>query len=642
MKSSASRLEFGVFVLIPGEHLLLRAGEPVRLAPKDFELLVTLVEREGSLVPKDELLRLLWPDTFVEDGNLTKHVSTLRKALGDGEGAARLIETVPRIGFRFVAPVRRVIEAAETGPVAQAAPNAVAVAEPATRPRRWRVAVGSGAALLAVVVALAAIGWRQPDPPRRHWQALAVLPFETLGGGDAEPDPLGIGLADGIITRLSGQRVLLVRSTSAVRAYAGVAQRDVRSIGRTLDADVVLEGHIRRGGDTVRVTVQLTEIEAGAPVWAQTFDQPSSELFKLEDAIAERVAAALRLQLAAVEQERLRRRYTANGAAYQAYLSGRAAMLGYTRAGAQTALSHFERALALDPEYVLARAGLAMVSADMYLRYTTESESQGWGERAEREAAEALALDPDLAEAHVARAAVLRKREFDWTGTIETSRRAITLNPNLDQPHLFAAAAFYHLGLMDQSRTELDRGRAVRGSDVVEPLRIEALIALFSGDFSVARQRLEDVSRKSSRVIGNAYLALAFYYTGEVARARRMLEELASDPSASTASRSGAALASVLAASGEVSAARAVLVRVESSAYRDHHVAYNLGTAFAQLGDATQSLRWLRSAAETGFPCAIFYQRDPLLAPLRTHPGFTALVSELSARRDATASRYAQ
>jgi len=143
-------------------------------------------------------------------------------------------------------------------------------------------------------------------------------------------------------------------------------------------------------------------------------------------------------------------------------------------------------------------------------------------------------------------------------------------------------------------------------------------------------------------VIGNAYLALAFYYTGEVARARRMLEELASDPSASTASRSGAALASVLAASGEVSAARAALARVEGSAYRDHHVAYNLGTAFAQLGDATQSLRWLRSAAETGFPCAIFYQRDPLLAPLRNHPEFTALVSELSARRDATASRYAQ
>jgi len=373
MKSGAPRLEFGVFVLIPSEHVLLRVGEPVRLAPKDFDLLVALVERAGSLVPKDELLRLLWPDAFVEEGNLTKHVSTLRKALGDAEGPGRLIETVPRVGFRFVAPVRRIREATDTEPVVKAAaPDVTSATRPAVQ-QRWLVVIGGAAAILAVTLAVAVIVRRRTDPPRRDWHALAVLPFDTLGAHDALPDALGVGLADGIITRLSSQRVLSVRPTSTVGSYVGATRPDARSVGRALDADVVLEGHIQRGGDTVRVTVQLTDVEAGAPVWAQTFDQPSSELFKLEDAIAERVAAALRLQLAAAEQERLRRRYTDNGAAYEAYLLGREAMLRYTPEGAQTALSHFERALVLDPRYVLARAGAAMASADMYLRYATES-----------------------------------------------------------------------------------------------------------------------------------------------------------------------------------------------------------------------------------------------------------------------------
>lgn len=650
MKSAHVRFEFGDFRLAPDEHELRRAGEPVRLTRKDFELLVALVEREGRLARKDELLQRLWPDAFVEEGNLTKHVSTLRKALGEGHGSGPFIETVPRIGFRFVAPVRRVEHPEDLIPVvvpATADPPATSAAgageqETATsRSRRALVSLTAATMALAMIVAIA-MARRHPAPPQRDWRALAVLPFITLDARDSAPDPLGLGLADGIISRLSAQRLLPVRPTSAVRGYVAGSQPDARTVGRALDAGVLLEGHIQRGGDTVRVTAQLTEVNAAAPIWAETFDQPTSELFRLEDAIAERVAAALRLQLAAAEQERLRRRYTANAAAYVAYLAGREALLRYTPEGAAVAISHFERALVLDPQYVLARAGLAMASADMYLRFARDTEVQRWGERAERDAAEAIALDPDLAEAHTARAAVYRKREFDWEQAIAESGRATTLNPNLDQPHFFAAAAFYHLGLMEQATTELGRGRAVGGSDVVEPLRIEALIALFSGNVDIARQRLESVSRLSSRAIGDVYLALAYYYSRDVARARRMLAELAGEQSASTASRSGAVLAAVLAASGETSAARAALAQVTNHQYRDHHVAYGLGTAFAQLGEAAEALRWLRSAADTGFPCAIWYTRDPLLAPIRNDPGFLALVKELNARHDAAIAKYAR
>ena len=408
-------------------------------------------------------------------------------------------------------------------------------------------------------------------------------------------------------------------------------------IGRILHVDVILEGHIQHEGDTIRVTAQLIDLQSGSPVWAQTFDQRTGELFRLEDVIAQRVADALRLRLAA---QRLRRRYTENADAYAAYVEGRSELLRYTPGGARGAVAAFERALAFDPGYTLARAGLAMASADMYLRYAPERELQTWGDRAKREALAAIALDSDLAEAHQAHAAVSRKREFDWEETIAASRRALILNPNLDQPRYFLAAALYHQGLMAEALSEMHRGRQVGGSDRVEPLRIEGLVALFSGEFGQARQRLEEVSRQSSRAIGDTYLALAYYYSGDVARGRAMLEELAHEASASTSARSRVALAGLLAHDGDVQAARGLVDAVLAGAYRDHHVEYGIGAALAQLGDAHGAVEWLRRAADSGFPCVVWYERDPWLDPLRKVRAFRDLSADLTARRDAALARF--
>jgi DNA-binding winged helix-turn-helix (wHTH) protein/TolB-like protein len=625
MKSAA--WQFGPFLLEPSEHTLTRDGAPVRLAGKDYELLVALIERAGQLVRKEELLQRLWPNAFVEEGNLTKHVSMLRKALGDVGDAGRIIETIPKVGFRFVLPVTTVDQ---SGPVIPARP-----AMP-----RWYAAIAALLALGGISTAILRPWNRASVPVRHEWKALAVLPFTALEEPAASAGHLGIGLTDGIITRLSAQRLLAVRPTSVVRLYAAEYSSDVRSVGERLGVDVFLEGHIQRAADTIRVTVQLSDVERGAPIWGETFDEPSAELFRLEDAIADRVAAALRLQIGAAEQQRLRRRYTENAAAYEEYLAGRDGLLRYTPEGTRLAVAAFERALAVDPSYALARAGLATASADMYLRFAPTSEFQQWGDRATREAGAALALDPDLAEAHAARAAVLRKRDFDWEAAISESRRALTLNPNLDQPHLVQAAAFYHLGLMEQAQAELGSARRVGTADRVEPLRVEGLIALFSSDFTTARQRLEEVSHQSSRAIGDTYLALAYFYAGDRDRARRMLETLAMDPSASTAARSSAALAGILAASHDAAGARRVLTGVLKGGYRDHHVAYSIAAAYAQLGDARKAVQWLRASADTGFPCETWYVRDPLLEPLRRQAGFVQLMAELTTRQASASARY--
>jgi tetratricopeptide (TPR) repeat protein len=298
----------------------------------------------------------------------------------------------------------------------------------------------------------------------------------------------------------------------------------------------------------------------------------------------------------------------------------------------------FEGALRSDPQYALARAGLAMASADMYLRFAPAAEVEQWGVRAETEARAALDLDPDLAEAHLARAAVARKREFDWNETMAAGRRALALNPNLEQARFFVAGAYYHNGFMQEALLEMEKGRRLHGADVVEPIRIEALVALFSGNFAPARARLEDVSRLSSQSIGDTYLALSYYYTGSVDRGRAMLEELAKSRSASTSARAGAALASVMAAQGEAARARLLIDQTLKGEYRDHHVAYSLGAAYAQLGEHLAADRWLRTAADTGFPCLPFFERDPLLEPLRRRVEYKHLLDHVRERRESALS----
>jgi len=386
------------------------------------------------------------------------------------------------------------------------------------------------------------------------------------------------------------------------------------------------------------VLARLQDVDRGLIIWSDRVQVPVDDLFSAEDVIADRVITALRLRLAAAEQDRLHRRYTSNNDAYRDYLRGRASLVKYTPEGTRSAIASFEEALQRDPGYALARAGLAMASADMYLRFAPSDVVERWGERAETEARAALALDSDLAEAHLARAAVARKREFDWRGTVTSARRALVLNPNLEQARFFIAAAYYHHGYMDEALIEMEKGQNLHGADVIEPIRIDALVALFSGSFAPARARLEEVSRLSSQAIGDTYLALAYVYSGSIDRGVAMLQSLAYHRSASTAARASAALAGVLASQHHATEARHHIGRVLKGAYRDHHVAYSLGVAYAQLGEIDEAQRWLRTAVDTGFPCLTFFERDPLLDSLRQHAEFTTLLAYVRTRREASLS----
>ena len=619
------RCRFGIFEFDARTLELAKAGRAVPLRLQPLKLLALLLARPGELVLRDELTNALWDaDTFVDfEQGLNHAIRDLRAALGDAADVPRFIQTLPRRGYRFIAPVEwtpspglEPAASAAEQPAPAAAPAVPSAAEARSVARTSRLRWTAAFVLTALAASLAAyLGFRRGEAASVAVPAaLVVRPF-------AVPDDpaLGVGLANAISSRLGGQQALSVRSQ-----HSGA--------GPPAGATHALEGDVTRSGSDVAVTARLRDA-AGRTVWSERMHVRTDELFSLENVVAERVASALQLRLAAAEQERLRRRYTSNAAAYADYLRGRAALVKYTQPGTLAAVHAFEAALGRDPNYALARAGLAMACADMYLRFAGPADVEAWGKRAESEARAALELDADLAEAHLARAAVARKREFDWNATLVESRYALTLNPNLDQARFFAAAAYYHHGYMEEALIEVEKGRSLRGLDAIDPVRIEALVAFFSGRFAPARVRLEEVSRLSSQPIGDTYLALAYYYSGSVERGRAMLESLAESKSASTASRAAAALAGVLAADGASSQAQGLIDRVLMRGYRDHHVAYSLGAAYGQLGETATAYRWLRTAADTGFPCLPFFEHDPLLEPLRRRPDFSQLLRHVSERR---------
>lgn len=500
-----------------------------------------------------------------------------------------------------------------------------------------------------LALALAAVGYLfrgrffgQAVPEASAKQiTLAVLPFRILNKEAEDISFLSLGFPDAIITRLANVRQIRLRPTSAILRYEN-QNVDAQEAGRALASDYVVMGTVQKAEERLRVSVQLLRASDGAPIWGQSYDKPRAGLLDLQDSIAEQVATALKIKMTAAEQERLLRRYTENAAAYELYLQGRSHLARSTKEEALAAIEKFENALRLDPNYAPAYAGLARAAAEMHLRFAPEREGKIWGERAEREARRALELDTNLAETHLALAAVYGKTEFNWEGTIEESKRTLELDPNLDLPYSYRARAFYHLGLLELADRDLRAGLAINpeNRNRIELLRTQGIITLLNGEYARASSLLEEAQRLNGKPLSDAYLAQAYYYQGDAAHAEGLLGELRRSSSASAVARAQASLASFLAARGSRTQAEELLRAVIAGPYMDHHAAYSVGAAYAQLGQRGEALLWLRKAADTGFPCYPWYARDPLLQPLGGDPEFQRFMAVLQKSWETAKARY--
>jgi DNA-binding winged helix-turn-helix (wHTH) protein/TolB-like protein/Tfp pilus assembly protein PilF len=648
---------FGDFRLDPTERVLFRGDRPVPLTPKAVETLLALVERHGRLVTKEELLRIVWPDAFVEENNLAQHISVLRRALGDSDGAAPYIETVPKRGYRFTGGVVKQVEGdgdrpAENAssmvtPAPQVDPALAASVKTHPQPARiWAALAG-----LAVLVLAAGLWqWNQPSgatappsadqPGQAGVTRVAVLPFVNLGSqGD---EAFVAGLTEEVASRLAGLSGLAVSSTTTVAAYDRRG-KSLHQLGADLDVDYVIEGSVRwaqaAGPPRIRITPKVIRAADDTVVWTEPYDASLSDLIAVQAEIAQRIAGALEVALDARERRAVSARPTVDGEAYLAYIRGLASyQLGSSdTANLALARSEMEQAIARDPRFALAWSWVARVYASQYR--TGSQRSAGTLQAAYRAAQTAIDLEPGLPEAHLGLALVLASdRQFErarqeldiarlglpnsaelwqtiafidqrhgrWSESLAAYMRAFEIDPATTADLI--AVHYLHLREYADSRRFVGIARAANRTGIVVPDAWGRFSE--SGEVAAARTLLESALRTRTPVDGRvrALLARFEWFDGRHQRALELIEAM--DPAGAWLSpnlRYPASLAAAQVyedmgrkaeASTRYAAAMAELERRQRSAPDDYQIEAAMGLAAAGLGRAAEAIRHGERAVE--------------------------------------------
>jgi len=456
---------FGPFTLDPRKRTLSRAGSSVPLTAKAFDVLFFLVQHPNRLVTKEEMLKAVWGDTFVEEGNLTQYISHLRKALGDASEDTRLIVTIARRGYQFTAPVT-VTDTADTSTQAaihdSPAESPLAVPQPVLESaagdsvpntsRHWQRAavIGASVALFGIVgvVSWPHVGTMTAPRPQQKVM-LAVLPFENLTG-DPDKEYLADGLTEETISqlgRLNPEQLDVIARTS-VMGYKHKAER-LDQIGRDLSVQYVLENSLRKSGDQMRITSQLLRVKDQSHLWSHDYDYRAQDVLAVQEQVARAVAQEIRLRFTAQREAELARSLPANPAAFDAYLQGHYFFERNTDNDTNMAAKYYERATQLDPSYALAWVGLSRTRHWQAVRSLIPSEE---GQRLAREALErALSLNQNLAAAY---AEVVRLKlyvDFDLVGADAAARRLIALEPGAPASLIMAASTPRLLGRFDEA-----------------------------------------------------------------------------------------------------------------------------------------------------------------------------------------------
>jgi DNA-binding winged helix-turn-helix (wHTH) protein/TolB-like protein len=641
-KENKHLYQFGKYRINVVERLLQRPEGEVALPPKAFDLLLALVKRHGQVVTKDQLMNEIWPDTVVEETNLKVYVSQLRKALDDEGKGVKFIETLPKRGYRFTAPVTElVLDGLITSPPPQLLIEKQSVAQvvieeqfeeqaplrvlpPVIEARRvrarWPVLALSG--LLIGLILLGWLIWARRGNWAGQIESLAVLPFTTLASPQDE-EHLGLGLADALITRLSNTGGVVVRPTSAVQKFIA-SDRDPVALGQKLAVDAVLDGRLQRSGEQFRLTVQLVRISDGRPLWAASFEEPNGSAFRLQQAVSERLAHALTLKLSAGQQQRLKQDYTTNAAAYEAYTRGRYFYGKQSKESFEKALGYFRQAIELDPNYALAWTGIA----DCYNAQSTTITSLGATPHREmfaaaRAAAErALELDDSLADAHVSLGAAVA--EDDSAMMHREIQRALTLNPNLAQAHNVYALMLFGEGRLADGLAEIERARAL------DPLSLS--INTNQGVLLFRAHQYEEAISQFHRVLEmDQNFPRAYYGLGMVlGELRRYPEAIVELQKAVELSRGGSvplsALGYVYAVSGRRAEAQRVLAQLLELHKQNLASPFYIALVYNGLADKEQAFTWLEKIK--GGSLMRLARVDQRFDNLRTDPRFETLLPQ--------------
>lgn len=618
--------QFGPYRLDPSEHKLLRNNQIVELPPKAFDTLVLMVRNCGHLMEKDELIRTLWPDSFVEEGSLSNNIFLLRKALGEDPP---YIETVPKRGYRFVGAVRCLpdgvhghLEVAQ----AQVSQRAIVSAGAEALPF-WRSHAARGIAALVSLALLGAAGWyyRSIGWSRGTIRSVAVLPFENASG-DPNVEYLGDGIAESLINSLSQLPNLKVMSRESAFHYRG-KETDAQTVGQALGVQAVFKGRVVRHGDTLTIGAELIDTHDNSHIWGQQYSRTPSDIFALQEEIAREMTAALRVRLTGEEEKRLRKTYTASPEAYDDYLKGRYWWNKQTEQGFRKGIEYIERAIARDPAYALAYAGLA----DCYISLASSglvSAKEGYSKGRES-AQEALKLDDTLAAAHVSLASVKTDYEWDWEGGEKEALRAIELNPNDPEARAAHAELLWTIGRFDDSIQESKRALEL------DPLSINYNTAL-AYTFFLARRYDQAIEQGAKILELDPQFIPACYVRGVAYVKKSMYKEAMAEfeKAVSISPNDLTALTGLgygYAVTGSRADAEKVLARLNELSKREFVSPVWMAKIYSGLGEKDQAFESLeRAYVDRSIVSVAYIKTNPMLDPLRSDPRFAELLRRLN------------
>jgi TolB-like protein/tetratricopeptide (TPR) repeat protein len=513
--------------------------------------------------------------------------------------------------------------------------TAVRESLPTWRPRTFLM---GSAVLLAAAVALALWALLARIPPRPNRQIatattttkstpfgkrLAVLPFKPLVAEDQD-QVLELGMADSLITKLSNTREVIVSSLPAVRKFGGLDQDPVAA-GRQLQVNSVLDGNVQRSGDHIRVTARLINVSDGSSIWAGTFDEKFTDVFTVQDTISRKVTDALAVRLSGEEEQRLTRRYTDDVGAYQLYMTGRYLWTKLTPPDIKKAIDSFNEAIEKDPAYALAYFGLA--ESLRSLAINADVPSKDCLPAAKMAATKALEIDPSLAEAHASLSFSLVWYEWDWINAEKEARQAIALNPNSAHGHFACAAVLSDLGQHDEAIAQISQAREL---DPVFPLyaALEGMFLLHAGRDAEAATKLRKVEEIEPNfwvtrlILGRVYL-----------QQRKYPEAIAEFEKARDLSHGNSeAIASIgytAAVSGDATRARAILEELNARSLHDYVPPHNIALVYNGLGDQEAALTHLEKGCDDRDVRMTLLGVDPRWDSLRSQPRFRAILKRI-------------
>jgi TolB-like protein/DNA-binding winged helix-turn-helix (wHTH) protein/Flp pilus assembly protein TadD len=606
-------LRFGAFEVDLSAKEIRKSGMRLRLQGQPLQILLLLLASPGQVVSRDLIREQLWAaDTFVDfEHSLNTAIKKLRQTLGDDADNARFVETLPRRGYRFIAPVT--VDFRE--PVHDTESGKTAVSFGVTQASRWPQAktITMFVALAAVLAVLIVGGRAYFGGVSDRIDSIAVLPLVN-GSGDPNVEYLSDGLTESLINTLSELPHITVMSRSSVLRYGG-QHTDPQAAGRGLKVQAVLTGRVVQHGDDLSISVELLRVDNNSHIWGGEFNRKVSDILAIQDVLSRDISDKLRRKLTGEEEKRLAKRSTTNPEAYRRYLKGRYFTEKFTKDGVNKGIQYFRQAIDLDPNYALAYDGLAFAYSDGeddFFLSPRDSIPEATGA-----AKKALELDDTLSEAHLEMGKVHYWYDYDWNAAEKELRRAIELGPNYASAHAYYGWYLVSVGRFQEGIEESKRAQEL------DPLSIQTnAIAAQNFYFAHRYEEAIDLFGKTLEMDPNywfahMFLGLSYEASGDLPRATAECQRAREIET--TIPWPPAVLAHAYAASGRKREAEQILKQLKDRSRQSYVPAYNLAEIYIGLGDKEQALALLEKA---------YADRSMLLTFLKVDPEFDSLHSD--------------